>query len=250
MSCNWQLDHVQARLKCGPLRAKLQLDRLSRGLGEIEWNRKRVGNCPFQLLVGDDGPATRHVETYVRGNDLVATYESDGPLGAPQVYWRAHHDEALSAVGLQIVVSKHTSLLDSHPGSAIDSSLNGSLFHAASLDPSAFTSIESSELIRIGASRSDTHLFVVRNPHEPCAFAQLLHPSDFESIELRDQLHDVKDGAINAWHIKSLIFPERLEKGVIRRARICGWFMPAENDLETAVELAKRFVAEPPPLTT
>jgi hypothetical protein len=47
-----------------------------------------------------------------------------------------------------------------------------------------------------------------------------------------------------------MLFPERLEKGVIRLARICGWFMPAENDLATAVELAKRFVAEPPPLTT
>jgi hypothetical protein len=45
------------------------------------------------------------------------------------------------------------------------------------------------------------------------------------------------------------LFPEHLEKGVIRRGRVCGWFMPAENDLETAVALARQFVAEPLPLT-
>ena len=82
-----------------------------------------------------------------------------------------------------------------------------------------------------------------------CVYAQILHPSDFESIELRYQLHDVK-GAFTAWHIKSLLLHQPLEKGVIRRARICGWFMPAENDLQTAVELARRFVDEPLPLTT
>jgi hypothetical protein len=45
------------------------------------------------------------------------------------------------------------------------------------------------------------------------------------------------------------LFPEHLEKGVIRRGRICGWFMSVENDLETAVQLAREFVNEPPPLT-
>ncbi|MDZ4820284.1 MAG: hypothetical protein SGJ20_15060, partial [Planctomycetota bacterium] len=50
--------------------------------------------------------------------------------------------------------------------------------------------------------------------------------------------------------LSTTLFPDRLEKGVIRRGRICGWFMPVENDLATAAQLAREFVAEPPPLTT
>ena len=49
--------------------------------------------------------------------------------------------------------------------------------------------------------------------------------------------------------LRATLFPERLEKGVIRRGRVCGWFMPVENDLETAVRLARAFVEEPLPLT-
>ena len=180
MSSFWQLDSGQPFLKCGPLRAMIRTDRLSRGLLDIQWNRERTSDQPFQLLIGEDGPATRHVETYVRGNDLVTTYESDGPLGAPQVYWRAHYDDTLASVGLQVVVSKHTSLLDSYPGSAIDSSLNGTLFHATSLDPSAFTQIESNDLIKFVDSDSRTHLFVIRSSHEPVR----LRP-DFASVRFR-----------------------------------------------------------------
>ena len=50
--------------------------------------------------------------------------------------------------------------------------------------------------------------------------------------------------------ITSKLFPERLEKGVIRRGRICAWFLPREADLAIAAELFRRFVSQPPPLTT
>ena len=66
----------------------------------------------------------------------------------------------------------------------------------------------------------------------------MVHPTDFVSARLQ-----------HTRHVETTLFPEHLEKGVIRRGRICGWFMPAENDLDTAVELAREFVNEPPPLT-
>jgi hypothetical protein len=246
----WQLRDRVAELHCGSLHARPNLERLSRGLEDIRWNGSLCRHAPFQLLVGDDAPATRHVETYVRGNDLITTYASDGPTGAPQIYWRATHHADLASTGLEIVVSKHTPLLDSQPLSTVQSLCQGRLFHADQLDVAAFQSIESQELIPIGGSSSSTHLFLVRNEDEPCTFAQLVHPTDFERVELRDQRHGATRSDLPGWHLMSYLFSERLEKGVIRRARICGWFMPAENDLEVAVELARRFVNEPPPLTT
>jgi hypothetical protein len=45
-------------------------------------------------------------------------------------------------------------------------------------------------------------------------------------------------------------FPNDWKKGVIRRARIAGWFLPLANDLAAAAALAQAFVGEPLPLTT
>jgi hypothetical protein len=70
----------------------------------------------------------------------------------------------------------------------------------------------------------------------------MVHPSDFVTAQV--QWNESGSPMVSA-----TLFPESLEKGVIRRARLSGWFLPAENDLQAAVELAKRFVNEPLPLT-
>jgi hypothetical protein len=98
-------------------------------------------------------------------------------------------------------------------------------------------------VVAVHSSESNEHVFLFRSPTAKTSFAEVVHPSDFVSAE-------VHSDAARPWLVDVRLFPERLEKGVIRRARICGWFLPAENDLETAVELAKRFVDEPLPLTT
>jgi hypothetical protein len=89
-------------------------------------------------------------------------------------------------------------------------------------------------------------LFVFRKSEQDFSYAELVHPTDFHSAVVNEGCGPFEESG----PLRAQLFPERLEKGVIRRARICGWFMPAENDLETAVTLAKRFVDEPLPLTT
>src|SRR5262249_34795223 len=93
-------------------------------------------------------------------------------------------------------------------------------------------------------STSHEQLFVFRNPRLGLSYAQLVHPSDLAATEI------VADAICGLWGVKATLFPEHLEKGVIRRARICGWFMPVEGDLEMASALARQFVDEPLPLTT
>lgn len=182
-------------------------------------------------------------ELYVRGNDLVAEYaHTERQRIAPHVYWRAVLEKRLSAVRIEEVLSVRTELLDSEPTWSVGSFvMESQLFHTSNLLRPLFNDISTGSAF--DRSDSDEHLFVFRRLDAGFSYAEMVHPSDFVSVQATPDGHQ-------PLFLQSKLFPERLEKGVIRRARICGWFMPAENDLETAVELAKRFVAEPPPLTT
>ncbi len=240
----WQIQGSEAALECAPLRAAVHLDHPSHGLSGIVWNQTQLhSHAPLQLICGAD----RLLESYVRGNDLVAGYESCGPQSFPHVYWRARNRGTGGAVGLEIVLSMRTDLLDALPQSAVDTLVgNVSFFHASALETSAFKSLRRAKRARkITAAESTTHLFVMRDEQAGVTYAEMVHPSDFASAVVFNP-----ESAADSWHVKSHLFPERLEKGVIRRARIGGWFLPAKNDLAVAVELAKQFIDEPLPLTT
>jgi hypothetical protein len=80
-------------------------------------------------------------------------------------------------------------------------------------------------------------------PQHGLSYAQLVHPSDYVAAELGIDSEP-------PYSLLTTLFPERLEKGVIRRGRVASFFMPSEDDLDVAVELARRFVSGPLPLTT
>jgi hypothetical protein len=240
----WQLAGNEARLEGPLLRAKIQLDFLSHGLCDVTWSEKAAhGSAPLQLRCGAD----RRIESYVRGDDLISTYESIGPQGTPQVYWRLHRYDHRPTIGIEVVLSMRTDLLDGIPLSAVDTLISGAtLHHAAALDVAAFVPLRSRKSARsIDNAESATHLFVLRDKSLGLSYAEMVHPTDFASVVVSNP-----ESVVDSWHIKSMLFPERLEKGVIRRGRICGWFLPRENDLAVAVELAQQFIDEPLPLTT
>jgi hypothetical protein len=161
---------------------------------------------------------------------------------APQFYWRTALEADGSAIRIELMLSVRTELLDSNPVWRLASFVKGSkLLHARSLEGVAFEDI-SRRGMSFHRSDSTEHLFLFRHEEMKFSYAEMVHPSDFAAAEAR--LGNDQPPAVI-----SEIFPERLEKGVIRRGRVCGWFMPAENDLETAVRLARAFVEEPLPLT-
>jgi hypothetical protein len=73
------------------------------------------------------------------------------------------------------------------------------------------------------------------------SYAEMVYPGDFTESYIRRS----DDG----WHTTWDLFPERLEKGVIRRARMRGVFFAGE-DLSTALAAFEHFQASPLPLTT
>jgi len=244
----WQLDGEIAHLKCGPLVGRVELDGLGTRFVVNTWNGE-LADAFGVLVTAGPGPRPAILEVgerYVRGADYVATYAAtrENPI-VPHFYWRAKYHAALQAVQIEMVMSVQTDLLDSQPEASINSlAMESRLFWTESLLERRFEELKGSEPTRqIERGSSGEHLFVFRSERLGLSYAQLVHPTDFVAAHVHS-----KDG--KPWLVESTLFTDRLEKGVIRRGRICGWFLPAENDLEVAVELARQFVEEPLPLTT
>jgi hypothetical protein len=242
----WELNGPGATVKCGALQGFARYD--SDGLDFVvtKWNQRPA---PGLSIFCSPGPAQLSgqmavTERYIRGQDFIA---SGSPAGAqqiaPHVYWRSAWHEGRKAARLELVLSAQTDLLDSAPSWPIISCVrDATLLHRDLQRDTDFKDI-SGVAANFTSPASNEQLFLFRIPSLGFSFAQMVHPSDFVSA-------DVPLDGQPLLVVDSVLFPERLEKGVIRRGRICGWFMPIDNDLENAAQLAREFVDEPLPLTT
>lgn len=242
----WKLSPPVAELDCGPLQAKVPLDEVAGGLTSVAWHKAQCDISPLQVHspVEANGRARYLTDAYVRGGDLVATYERIAPATvAPQIYWRAAWHSRHSAAQVQIVLSMNTDLLDSEPHSAADTVVGAAeIYHAPDLKATRFHELDLAAG-RQNITDGDEHLFLFRFGARNLSYAQIVYPGDFVAAELTS-------AGGGGCRLRSFLFHERLEKGVIRRARICGWFLPADGDLDIAVDLARQFIDEPLPLTT
>jgi hypothetical protein len=152
-------------------------------------------------------------DCYVRGNDLVATYhETEQRSYRIQLYWRFVAED--DCFGFEFIPSVQTSKLACAPGFSI------------------ITVWNSPPLLQ----RDTVHVFPITTTD--WSFVEMAHPSNLDAT------------SDDAARIAYALFPGQLEKGVIRRARIRGLFLPTPNVQETAVRLHQQFVESAPPLTT
>jgi hypothetical protein len=235
---SWQIGESAARLHAGPLEGLLEWNRTGGCFIPTAWNSQSLSR--LELLCSTAPVEFTLAELYVRGDDLVV---EGNPAGsdciAPQIYWRGKLVGDSQAVRLELVLSVRTELLDSRPTWQVHSSIPGAtLLHASSLAEPTFRDITDTAR-SFPRSESAEQLFVFRRADFGFSYAEMVHPSDFVSA----------DTALKDVSVHSQLFPERLEKGVIRRGRICGWLLPSENDLTLAAQLARQFVDEPLPLT-
>ena len=146
---------------------------------------------------------------------------------------------------MELVVSVQTDLLDSDPELTITSSLpatdvrrllaaDGSQFATVAADarPGArdFTSPPGCFLFRISPQTS---------------YLEMVHPSDFRQMAITSPTGTAE----KLFGVQTRLFAERLEKGVILRSRLRGWFLAREADETAAVQLYREFCATEPPLT-
>ena len=213
----WQLDGSQGLLQSPQLSCQLDLASPSKGLTalSVKLNSNLAGSSVDAALMQLSLPRNESLlsDAYVRGEDLVATYaeSADHPCRT-EVYWRFEFEA--DYIGVQLIVSVQTSRLDASPRLTVASRLPGP-----------------AQLVEEGT-------IVVPLPESNVCYAELADRSNVESTLVRET------------RITNTLFPGSLEKGVIRRARILGVFLPASSAEQTARTLHARFVRSPLPLTT
>jgi hypothetical protein len=240
----WNIDQQTATLAVGSLTAQIALDAPERGLQGIT-----LSGEPFEhasLLGVDDGDSSKQTairleDAYVRGNDLVADYAFGTAGPKLRVYRNAASDPAApDVVALSLTASLRTDLLvDERPlvysRTAIPTETVQRLDAAGTVHTLHLTS-EPTDF-----SNDETVATLLSCPGN-LIYAEMAHPDDVRQSSLtRGQ-----DGAAKLGHE---LFTERLEKGVIVRARVLGLLLPRNDD--TISQIAERyrdFAAMQPPL--
>lgn len=246
--------------------ARLQLADLT---GEIDLARPWLGfrpqNVPaeesagIKSLLGIDlpsGAAERTelapVEFFVRGDDLIATYpESSGCLRL-QIYWRALRGNSQGQVmGLELIVSVQTDLLDSQPVLFVRSELGPGRLQV--LGP---TGSGAAKLNAVSDSATDNRTEWCPSP-PACMFvpanaklAYLEMPFPLDTRRTTVGRLSTLSGSAPSWVVEHELMREFLEKGVIRRCRLRGMFVPIGDATSAKVTAAvEQFRASAPPLT-
>jgi len=169
------------------------------------------------------------VDLYVRGSDLVATYDQlPGAEVQPQLYWRLLQDDSLQAVGVQLLISMQTSLLDSEPKCTVESKLpeaRTAIWDFISQDRLGSQPDQPFSVKLPAISTGRVTWFSV--PKQAQSYIEVIYPDDFVSQQ------------VSLGKIESCFFAEHLEKGVIRRGRIAGWIVPNKNLMTAAREPLK-----------
>jgi len=235
----WHLDveHQEALLQ-GELAARAHMHEPELGLDRIVWRSQQLPATLLSLkLCALQAKRAPLSDFYVRGTDVVITYgtpPSDKTL-RPQIYWRSLDED--SGRGIEFVLSIETDLLDSNPEASVSSWLPGSAAHQHTTSAGWQRITEAGQ--RIDTANS-TPIVVIQN--DDWLYAEMIYPSDFTQATIQRS----NDGWQTSWNL----FPEHLEKGVIRRARLRGMFFSADCDLSATLEALERFQNSPLPLTT
>ena len=256
-AATWQLDDHHARLTGDVLTAHLDAHAPQQGLFDLAVGGQSIdGHLLAVRFLPDGGPADSLLaESYVRGNDLVATYaQVDERPYRPQLYWRLQPTpRALQAVAaIDLLVSVQTNLLDSHPKMHVTSSVK-----AAAKDTEVWRLSAAGEFALLdlpgGSGVSPTPddsdecgcvlLRMVTADGLQISYAEMIHPSDFGQLVVRRS----DDGEVHTVH---RLFASFLEKGVIRRARLRGVLLERSGDVEAAADWYRALVSDRLPLAT
>lgn len=251
-SAAWKIEDQFARLSTPTLCGAIQLAQPARGLHELTWQQVALGAATLlgvQLPTTVSGENAVLDDAYIRGDDLVATYRQtpDKPARV-QVYWRWRERAVALHAAVDVEISVQTSLLDSQPEMRLQTHFPGQeLLRLTDPLASRFDSLELASASNTSyKADTGTGCWLWRPRNEEWSYAEMMHPSDF----WQDHVATKVDRAPTVVEVSHQLFPERLEKGVIRRARARGIFVTRERDEQTVVDAYQQFAREEPPLTT
>jgi len=247
----WRLTETHALLQSERFVATLDLMRPGDGIGGIEvaagehTTRVPLDARLLQLVVeesqtGFDPP----VDAYVRGDDLVAGYgRAEVTKMLPQIYWRFLAGDVLSPGGIELMASMQTRLLNDKPLTTCRSQIAArEVLHLRSAEPLEAVPLPFRQTL-VFSPNDGLGAFLFRSADSDASYLEAVYPADFHRAECR----------LSQTHRSELtfhLFPGQLEKGVIRRGRVRGIFLPSDNDLASAAQALREFAESEPPLTT
>jgi len=244
----WQVDGSKASIRVGNVAAQLNLQRPHEGLHDIRVDGEAIPEARvLEARTGDipSGQDEQLVDGYVRGTDLVAVYAQTAQRNVcAQIYWRVIQLDSVGAAGVEIITSVQTNLLDSEPRIAVGSTLPCCGARRLSDEKDSHCERVALSEVEPFVLDSGAGLLLFRLPNSACSYAEMIHPADFTTGKIR---RDSSMGRQVRSHFR--LFDEPLEKGVIRRSRVRGIFLPSEQDEKAAIQCYRNFVNSAAPLT-
>src|SRR6476660_3249868 len=124
----WSLRGNVAELSCGKISGRIDASRPNAGLHDVAVDGAEHATNLLRVyrsdITGEKSWPLPLAESYVRGNDLVASYQAtDSWPFSPQLYWRANSLRSVDGVlaSASLLVSVQTHLLDTVPQIAVAS---------------------------------------------------------------------------------------------------------------------------------
>jgi len=238
----WSLRSNQARIEGNQLDAKLDLSRPYSGLFDIHADKVPLRDTTLTALrfpTCDEDQAIQPTQSRARHGDLSVSYpaSTDWPVNV-DVLWRI-----ASPTAVELVLSVWTDQLVSHPRLAVRSRLaTDEVLRVTDAGSGVCqaTDIRPGETLELKPDGGPGCL-LLRLAGAELSYVEMVHPADF----LDDQIvRGTQDDGL--FEIRHHLFPEPLEKGVLRQARLRGVFLPREGDMETAAVLYSKFAASEP----
>ena len=245
----WQVEGDWASLRVRGLTARLDLCHPSRGLVSIKLDDRAIagaGLLELRDITIDRRAATP--EGFARGADLVVQYApSANRHYSCHVCWKLIDWQQAGAAGVEAVVSVETALLLTDAAMSVGSAVSSTEILYLAADGTRQPVWDSTADQHSATSADQLHqpgLLLYRLPEGIGSYAEMVHPNDFSTGQ-------VQPPGAGQSHARSVfpLFDEQLEKGVIRRARVRGMFLPTQNDEARALECYRQFAASPTPLS-
>lgn len=212
----WNFAHSSARLALAQLTGEVTIANPALGLGNLTWNGAPVAG---HVLGASACTTTTRQDAYARASDLVAVYaETEPETFSWQVYWRAAAPES-GVVLVDVILSYQTPLLESFPRVA------------------THTVLPAGEVENLSG---ECDCVILRPTDCDWSYAEMTHPKD------RGTLQTLAAGEVQ---LVRELGGQFLEKGVIRRLRLRGAFLPRNNDRALTQRFGEQLAAETPPLT-
>jgi hypothetical protein len=236
----WTIQSTTAHLQSANLIAKIDLAFPNRGLSDVNLNSINLPlehTLAMQLSKPPTNEPEKQLTAYTRESDLIATYgKQANQANHAEFMWRymTSTNETQSRVGVEVVATLQTDELYQPAILTSQTALTSGNISTYSPDG---TWIDS----ETNASTANA-IAILCHFSNGASYLEIAHPMDAHGFRLD------RSGESTRWEF--LLLDQEIEKGVIRRARIQGWWCSEPLTRDAASELIAILANSPLPLTT